>query len=175
MTPCRLSICERRWMNPDRSSVRSHGKSAFHALTDWNGACFYAHLRDRRALWHVLPMIFVLPCAKSCARQALPLPPVITLALAIGANTAIFTLLNQALLRALPVKIRASSSCSACQAAQKDIGFGRWRQPGPQPLFLLSHVPGFAGLTTRSLVGWPPPSRPQSGVSWNNQRRANAG
>ncbi len=71
---------------------------------------------------------------------------VITLALAIGANTAIFTLLNQALLRALPVKDPNQLvvlSYAGSREGHKESQGGD--SPGPRPLFFLSHVPGFTG------------------------------
>ena len=93
---------------------------------------------------------------------------IVTLALAIGANTAIFTLLNQALLRALPVKdpsqlVVLSFSGDSEGHTQSEGG----DSPGhkhyfsyPMYLDLRDHNAAFNGLVAAS---------PASvGVSWNN-------
>src|SRR5271168_3407415 len=89
-------------MNPDTKCVRFPARSASYSSADWTRACFNMR-RERNSMARVTNDL------RFALRQILRSPgfaitAIVTLALAIGANTAIFTLLNQALLRALPVK-----------------------------------------------------------------------
>jgi putative ABC transport system permease protein len=93
---------------------------------------------------------------------------VVTLALAIGANTAIFTLLNQALLRALPVKDPSQLvvlSYSGSREGHKESQGGD--SPGHDHYFsypmyrdLRDNNQVFSGLAAAALAN--------AGVSWNN-------
>ncbi|HET6220062.1 MAG TPA: ABC transporter permease [Acidobacteriaceae bacterium] len=93
---------------------------------------------------------------------------VVTLALAIGANTAIFTLLNQALLRALPVKDPGQLvvlSYSGSREGHKESQGGD--SPGHDHYFsypmyrdLRDNNQVFSGLAAAALAN--------AGVSWNN-------
>ncbi len=93
---------------------------------------------------------------------------VVTLALAIGANTAIFTLLNQALLRALPVKDPSQLvvlSYAGSREGHKESQGGD--SPGHDHYFsypmyrdLRDNNQVFSGLAAAALAN--------AGVSWNN-------
>jgi putative ABC transport system permease protein len=94
---------------------------------------------------------------------------IITLALAIGANTAIFTLLNQALLRALPVKdpsqlVVLSFSGSAEGHTDSEGG----DSPGHNHYF---SYPMYRDLRDNNKVfsGLAAAKHASAGVSWNNQ------
>jgi putative ABC transport system permease protein len=94
---------------------------------------------------------------------------VVTLALAIGANTAIFTLLNQALLRALPVKDPSQLvvlSYAGSREGHKDSQGGD--SPGHDHYF---SYPMYRDLRDNSKVfsGLAAAAPANVGVSWNNR------
>jgi putative ABC transport system permease protein len=99
---------------------------------------------------------------------------IVTLALAIGANTAIFTLLNQALLRSLPVKdpdrLTVLSFAGSISGHKQSQGGD---SPGHEHYFsypmyrdLRDHNQAFSGLVAAA------PSR--VGVSWNDRAEQNS-
>jgi putative ABC transport system permease protein len=93
---------------------------------------------------------------------------IITLALAIGANTAIFTLLNQALLRALPVKDPSQLVVlSFSGSAEGHIHSEGGDSPGHQHVF---SYPMYRDLRDNNKVfsGLAAAERASAGVSWNN-------
>jgi len=154
-------------MYTDTKCVRSPASQRFTRLPMWTRACI--KLRDGKGIpWHVLRVIFVLPCAKSCALPALPSLLWSPLPWPIGANTAIFTLLNQALLRALPVKDPNQLVVLIMRVAEKGTRNLRRRQPRPRPLFFL---PDVRDLRDNSKVfsGLAAAAPANAGVSWNNR------
>src|SRR5216683_4878464 len=154
-------------MNPDTKCVRFPARSAIYSLADWTRACFNLS-RERNSMARVTNDL------RFALRQIMRSPgfaitATVTLALAIGANTAIFTLLNQALLCALPVKDPGQLvvlSYAGSREGHKESHGGD--SPGHDHYF---SYPMYQDLRANNKVfsGLAAAASANAGVSWNDR------